>query len=64
MTVKDQQLNESLHKVQTYVDFLSDEVIDNSRYISLEYNINHTSVLHGFAGYFDSKLYGNVYLSK
>lgn len=39
------------------------EVIDNSRYVSLEFCIKSDAVLHGFAGYFDSVLYGDVTLS-
>ena len=42
----------------------ADEVIDNSRFLSLEFNIEDTAVLHGFAGYFDTRLYADVYLSK
>ncbi|WAR12296.1 ANM5-like protein, partial [Mya arenaria] len=40
-----------------------DEVIDNSRFLSLEFNIENTAILHGFAGYFDARLFGDVYLS-
>ncbi|XP_053402649.1 protein arginine N-methyltransferase 5-like [Mercenaria mercenaria] len=40
-----------------------DEVIDNTRYKTMEFDVDKTSILHGFAGYFDTKLYGNVYLS-
>lgn len=40
-----------------------DEVIDNTRFKTLQFDIENTSVLHGFAGYFDTKLFGNVYLS-
>ncbi|CAI9715887.1 protein arginine N-methyltransferase 5-like [Octopus vulgaris] len=39
------------------------EVIDNSRYVSIQFHIKSDAVLHGFAGYFDSVLYGNVTLS-
>jgi protein arginine N-methyltransferase 5 len=39
------------------------EVIDNSRFKSLEYHVENTAVLHGFAGYFDTQLYKDVYLS-
>ncbi|XP_052284761.1 protein arginine N-methyltransferase 5-like isoform X2 [Dreissena polymorpha] len=39
------------------------EVIDNSRFKSLEYHVENTAVLHGFAGYFDTMLYKDVYLS-
>lgn len=40
-----------------------DTVIDNTRYITLEYDIDTDAVLHGFAGYFDTVLYKNVNLS-
>ena len=42
---------------------LTAEVIDNSRYTSVEFDVDKTAVLHGFAGYFHTTLYGNVDLS-
>lgn len=39
------------------------EVIDNSRFTSVEFDVDKTAVLHGFAGYFHTTLYGNVDLS-
>ena len=41
-----------------------DEVIDNSRFKSVEFEVDKTAVLHGFAGYFHTRLYGNVDLSR
>ena len=41
-----------------------DEVIDNSRFKSVEFEVDKTAVLHGFAGYYHTRLYGNVDLSK
>ncbi|PAA83204.1 hypothetical protein BOX15_Mlig014197g3 [Macrostomum lignano] len=35
----------------------------NERYIELTYRAERTGVLHGFAGYFDSRLYGSVSMS-
>ena len=41
----------------------NDPVIDNSRHLSLEFHSKTECVLHGFAGYFDAKLYRDVYIS-
>ncbi|XP_044143821.1 protein arginine N-methyltransferase 5 [Bufo gargarizans] len=40
-----------------------DPVIDNNRYCCLKYNIKLNTVLHGFAGYFQTVLYKDVTLS-
>lgn len=40
-----------------------DEIIDNTRYIKLEFAVSHDSVLTGFAGYFDTVLYNDIRLS-
>ena len=40
-----------------------DAVIDNSRHVSLDFTTESDVVLHGFAGYFDAKLYRDVYIS-
>eukprot|EP01111_Echinosteliopsis_oligospora_P016075 TRINITY_DN6562_c0_g1_i1.p1 TRINITY_DN6562_c0_g1~~TRINITY_DN6562_c0_g1_i1.p1 ORF type:complete len:633 (+),score=164.75 TRINITY_DN6562_c0_g1_i1:120-2018(+) len=37
--------------------------LDNSRYIKLIFEVNTDSTVHGFAGYFDCKLYKNVHIS-
>ncbi|XP_071091635.1 protein arginine N-methyltransferase 5-like isoform X2 [Haliotis cracherodii] len=50
-------------KVFTFVHPNKDEVIDNSRYKSLDFIISNDCVLHGFAGYFDCILFGHVTLS-
>ncbi|KAL3179760.1 hypothetical protein MRX96_037748 [Rhipicephalus microplus] len=47
----------------TFVHPNKDKPIDNSRYKSLRFKIDNTSILHGFAGYFDTVLYKNVTLS-
>ena len=55
-----------LDKVQPCFKFVhpnNDPVIDNSRHLSLEFTSTTESVLHGFAGYFDAKLYRDVYIS-
>jgi len=36
---------------------------DCSRYKEIQWDINDCGLLHGFAGYFDSKLYGDVHIS-
>jgi type II protein arginine methyltransferase len=40
-----------------------DDVIDNSRYSKMQFDVSETNVLHGFAGYFETTLYGDVKLS-
>ncbi|XP_063676407.1 protein arginine N-methyltransferase 5-like [Bolinopsis microptera] len=55
-----------LDKVQPCFKFVhpnTDPVVDNSRHLSLEFNTDMDTVLHGFAGYFDAKLYRDVYIS-
>ncbi|XP_032238768.2 protein arginine N-methyltransferase 5 [Nematostella vectensis] len=37
--------------------------IDNSRFISLEFSVKASAMLHGFGGYFDATLYGNTKIS-
>eukprot|EP01089_Gocevia_fonbrunei_P005626 TRINITY_DN1610_c0_g1_i1.p1 TRINITY_DN1610_c0_g1~~TRINITY_DN1610_c0_g1_i1.p1 ORF type:complete len:656 (-),score=154.69 TRINITY_DN1610_c0_g1_i1:61-1932(-) len=39
------------------------EVGDNTRYKKLEWTLDESSVLHGFSGYFDAKLYKDVHIS-
>ncbi|NP_001084480.1 protein arginine N-methyltransferase 5 [Xenopus laevis] len=40
-----------------------DDVIDNNRYCCLQYRVDLNTVLHGFAGYFNTVLYKDVTLS-
>ncbi|MBN3271848.1 ANM5 methyltransferase, partial [Polyodon spathula] len=40
-----------------------DPVIDNNRYCSLRFSVQCNTVLHGFAGYFETNLYKDVTLS-
>lgn len=40
-----------------------DEVIDNSRFMKLEFDVEQDCVLTGFAGYFDTVLYKDIKLS-
>ncbi|KAL5020885.1 hypothetical protein ScPMuIL_000040 [Solemya velum] len=40
-----------------------DEIIDNTRRGIFEFEMKNTSVVHGFAGYFDAKLFGNATIS-
>ena len=42
---------------------LADVVVDNSRYGARRFSIDCDSVLHGFAGYFETVLYKDVTLS-
>lgn len=37
--------------------------IDNTRYTALTYSLERGATIHGFVGYFESKLYGDVYIS-
>lgn len=37
--------------------------IDNTRYIKLQFEVEEPSMMHGFAGYFETVLYGDVKLS-
>uniref|UniRef100_A0A6I8SA06 Protein arginine N-methyltransferase 5 n=1 Tax=Xenopus tropicalis TaxID=8364 RepID=A0A6I8SA06_XENTR len=47
----------------TFLHPNKDAVIDNNRYICLQYRVDLNTVLHGFAGYFDAVLYKDVTLS-
>jgi len=40
-----------------------DDPIDNTRQCTLKFDVTRASCLHGFAGYFDCKLYGDVHIS-
>jgi protein arginine N-methyltransferase 5 len=42
---------------------LHNKVVDNSRYTKLVFEIPTNTTLHGFAGYFDCTLYGDVHIS-
>lgn len=50
-------------EVFTFVHPNRDAVIDNSRFIKLEYEVQQDCVLTGFAGYFDTVLYKDIKLS-
>ena len=41
-----------------------DVPINNERYVSLTFEVCEASVLHGFAGYFDSVLYDDLTMSE
>lgn len=41
-----------------------DLVKDNNRYQTLDFQVDVNTVLHGFAGYFETTLYGDIALSK
>ncbi|CAH2294501.1 arginine N-methyltransferase 5 isoform X1 [Pelobates cultripes] len=56
------QLSEPL-QCFTFVHPNKDAVIDNNRYCCLEYKVELNTVLHGFAGYFQTVLYKDVTLS-
>ena len=38
-------------------------IVDNNRACSLEFEIKESCTIHGFAGYFDSQLYNQTYIS-
>merc|ERR1711871_1880211 len=41
-----------------------DRVIDNTRYLALKFQIGASpATIHGFAGYFDAQLYGDIFIS-
>lgn len=40
-----------------------DQKIDNNRFTQLTFTAGATQTMHGFVGYFDSKLYADVYIS-
>ena len=56
------QLCES-KEVFTFVHPNVDEVIDNRRYCSVEFEVGQNAVIHGLAGFFDATLYGDVHIS-
>lgn len=41
-----------------------DTPVNNDRYVSLHFELKHATVLHGFAGYFDTVLYDEHTLSE
>ena len=43
---------------------ISDAVIDNTRHICMQFDIDQDALLHGFSGYFETVLYGDINLSK
>jgi protein arginine N-methyltransferase 5 len=43
---------------------ISDAVIDNTRHLCMEFDIDQDALLHGFSGYFETVLYGDIKLSK
>lgn len=45
------------------IRFVSDEVLDNSRYKILNFKVKTDCVLHGFSGYFSAVLYKDITLS-
>lgn len=46
------------------MSFLTDPMIDNNRYCTLEFPVEVNTVLHGFAGYFETVLYRDITLSE
>ncbi|KAL6062042.1 Protein arginine N-methyltransferase 5, variant 2 [Balamuthia mandrillaris] len=47
----------------TFVHPNREKNIDNSRYTKLSWQIENSSTLHGFAGYFDAQLFEDVHIS-
>jgi len=50
-------------KCFTFVHPNHDAQIDNSRFATLTFKITSSSMLHGFAGFFDAKLYEDIHIS-
>jgi len=44
--------------------FVTDNPIDNERYGCYRFNVELETVMHGFAGYFDTVLYKDAVLSE
>lgn len=55
--------NHNLH-IEEHNIFSNVGVIDNTRYDSLYFTVSEDVVMHGFAGYFDCILYGDINISK
>ncbi len=49
-------------KIFSYCDCLVP--VDNSRYGEVEFTIPTTGTMHGFAGFFEAKLYKDIIISK
>lgn len=49
--------------VFTFVHPNNDAVVDNSRFVKLEFDVGMDCVMTGFAGYFDTVLYSDIKLS-
>ena len=49
---------------KNFVFSISASRIDNSRVKSLEFDVKTSFTMHGFAGYFETVLYGDIMLSK
>jgi len=47
-----------------WLDFNCLAPIDNSRYGEVEFTIPTTGTMHGFAGFFEAKLYKDIAISK
>ena len=56
----------SCHEYGTVVLFLLpiSDVVDNNRFITLDFKVKENCLLHAFAGYFEAVLYKDVTLSK
>ena len=44
--------------------YIVDSPINNERFCSLKFPVTTSSMVHGFAGYFDTVLYNQITLSK
>lgn len=47
-----------------HISSLTDPMIDNNRYCTLQFPVEVNTVLHGFAGYFETVLYQDITLSE
>eukprot|EP01100_Stratorugosa_tubuloviscum_P003408 TRINITY_DN1821_c3_g1_i1.p1 TRINITY_DN1821_c3_g1~~TRINITY_DN1821_c3_g1_i1.p1 ORF type:complete len:645 (-),score=289.85 TRINITY_DN1821_c3_g1_i1:119-2053(-) len=50
-------------KCFTFIHPNYDQIRTNSRFIQLQFQINHSSLVHGFIGFFDATLYKDVHIS-
>ena len=59
--------DQSLHHRSSYNPFILtilDVPIDNSRSVSIDFEIQNSCLVHGFAGFFRTVLYKDLFLSK
>ena len=50
--------------VNIYPSCIADVPINNQRYACLQFEVKDSTLLHGFAGYFEAVLYKDIMLSE